>query len=198
MGKCIYSWNHSNLQGKELRNKLSSETGWGPDCVQDPYPVTPNCCNSLASLPCTASIVYDPEASILPWWSTRQDPQKILAPKTSHHCGFRGIHPHGPQDKLAATKNMGRGGSRRARQELWQWDRKMQRMEADGGNAGLRGCPQSGIPTHLGSGCQEHGCHLGGTGMLRGWRETSVSWAYALCDLVQIRPQSELLTKFNP
>ena len=167
------------------------------DIGSHPYPVTPNGGNSLASLACTASFVCDPEASILSWWSTWQHPQKILAPKTSHRCGFRGIHPHEPQDELAATKNMCRGGAERAQQELLQWDRKVQQTEADEGDARLRGCPQSGSPTHLGSGCQEHGCHRGGTGMLRGWRETDVSWAYALCDLVQIRPQSELLTKFN-
>ena len=44
---------------------------------------------------------------------------------------------------------MDRGGAQRAQQELWQWDRKMQQMEADAGGVVVPG-QGAGAPLTLG------------------------------------------------
>ena len=159
--------------------------------MQDPYPLTPNGGDSLASLACTASFVCDPEAFILSWWSTRQHPQKILAPKTNHCCGFRGIYPHGSQDELAATKNMDRGGAQRARQELWQWDGKMQQMEADG-----RGCQAKGLETHSPwvwlSGWLPSWGYRDAKGVERDWCELSLCTVWPCPDKAPIRAANKI------
>lgn len=84
----------------------------------------------------------------------------------SQSCGCRGIHPCGPQDELAAIKQEV-GEPRRA----WQLaeaqickscesgTRGGGRWRLPRGDAEAKGHPQSGSPTHLGSGRQENGRH---------------------------------------